>query len=133
MVVGAHALAGHGVPRATGDLDIWVEGSAPNAARVLKALLDFGVPLAALGVQQQDFVIPGTVVQVGLPPRRIDLMTTITGVDFAQAWATHVDVTIADLTVPLLGRESLLTNKRALGRPQDLADIDALERRASDA
>jgi hypothetical protein len=87
---------------------------------------DFGAPLAALGVRERDFTVPGTVVQMGLPPRRIDLMTSITAVEFGQAWATRLEVDIADVTVPLLGRECLLANKRALGRPRDLADVDAL-------
>lgn len=128
LIVGAHALAGHGIPRATGDLDIWVEASAANAARVWQALTNFGAPIEGLGIQQRDFMEPGMVVQVGLPPRRIDLMTSITGIEFDAAWATHVTVTVAGIAIPVLGRESLLANKRALGRPQDLADVDALSR-----
>ena len=128
LIVGAHALAGHGIPRATGDLDIWVEASAANAARVWQALTNFGAPIEGLGIQQRDFMEPGMVVQVGLPPRRIDLMTSITGIEFDEAWATHVTVTVAGIAIPVLGRESLLANKRALGRPQDLADVDALSR-----
>lgn len=132
LVVGAHALAGHGVVRATGDLDIWVDATAENGVCVWQAMRHFGAPLAALGVHEQDFTVPGTVVQIGLRPRRIDLMTSITAVEFDQAWNTHIEVDIADVTVPLLGRDSLLANKRALGRPQDLADVDALLRGALD-
>ena len=128
LIVGAHALAGHGIPRATGDLDIWVEATAANAARVWQALTNFGAPIEGLGIEQRDFMEPGMVVQVGLPPRRIDLMTSITGIEFDAAWATHVTVTVAGIAIPVLGRESLLANKRALGRPQDLADVDALSR-----
>ena len=128
LIVGAHALAGHGIPRATGDLDIWVEATAANAARVWQALTNFGAPIEGLGIEQRDFIEPGMVVQVGLPPRRIDLMTSITGIEFDAAWATHVTVTVAGIAIPVLGRESLLANKRALGRPQDLADVDALSR-----
>ena len=130
LVVGAHALAGHGFPRATGDLDIWVEASAANAERIWRALAEFGAPVAGLGVREQDFIVPGTVVQIGLPPRRIDLMTSITAVEFADAWASRLDIAVADVVVPVLGRESLLANKRALARPQDLADVDALSRGA---
>lgn len=128
LIVGAHALAGHGIPRATGDLDIWVEATAANAARIWQALTNFGAPIEGLGIEQRDFIEPGMVVQVGLPPRRIDLMTSITGIEFDAAWATHVTVTVAGIAIPVLGRESLLANKRALGRPQDLADVDALSR-----
>jgi hypothetical protein len=132
LIVGAHALAGHGLPRATGDLDIWVEATATNAACVWQALIEFGAPIEALGIHQQDFIEPGTVVQVGLPPRRIDLMTSITGVEFNTAWATRITVTVSGIAIPVLGRESLLTNKRSLGRPQDLADVDALSRQRLD-
>ncbi len=128
LIVGAHALAGHGIPRSTGDFDLWVEATPDNAARVWRALLDFGAPVAALGVRQEDFATPGLVIQIGLPPRRIDLLTSLTGLGFDAAWATHVTVTLAGMVLPLLDRDSLLANKRALGRPQDLADVDALSR-----
>jgi len=133
LIVGAHALAGHGIPRATGDLDIWVEATADNAARVWQALLDFGVPVGALGIRQRDFTTRGVVIQVGLPPRRIDLLTSLTGLEFDSAWTTHVAVTVSGIALPFLGRDSLLANKRMLGRPQDLADVDALLRQGSDA
>jgi hypothetical protein len=133
LIVGAHALAGHGLPRATGDLDIWVEATTANAACVWQALIDFGLPIEALGIRQHDFTELGMVVQVGLPPRRIDLMTSITAVEFNPAWDTRVTITVAGIAVPVLGRESLLANKRALGRPQDLADVDALSRQRLDA
>lgn len=133
LIVGAHALAGHGIPRGTGDLDIWVEATADNAARVWQALLDFGVPVQALGIRQQDFTAHGVVIQVGLPPRRIDLLTSLTGLEFDGAWTTHVTVTVSGIALPLLGRDSLLENKRMLGRPQDLADVDALLRQGPDA
>lgn len=128
LIVGAHALAGHGIPRATGDLDIWIDRNEANASCVWQALSAFGAPVEALGIQLQHFVEPGMVIQVGLPPRRIDLMTSITGVEFEAAWTTRIIVTIAGIAIPVLGRESLLANKRALGRPQDLADVDALTR-----
>lgn len=133
LVVGAHALAGHGVLRATGDLDIWVKISEENIPRVWRALLDFGAPVAALGIKPKDFGVVGTVVQIGLPPRRIDLMTSITGVEFDDAWRTRIEINIADVRVPVLGRDALIENKRALGRAQDLVDIERLTRVTRDA
>ncbi|MGE0373239.1 MAG: hypothetical protein AB7Q01_15340 [Gammaproteobacteria bacterium] len=128
LVIGAYALAGHGFARATGDLDIWVEPTTENAARVWQALLAFGAPLTSFGVQPGDFTVPGTVIQVGQPPRRIDFLTSATALDFESAWRERVEIAIGDVTVPLLGRQQLIENKRAVGRPQDLADVDALVR-----
>lgn len=88
LVVGAHALAVHGVVRATGDLDLWVKPTVENAARVVRALLRFGAPLAHHHVDEADFARPGTVYQLGLPPRRIDVLTQPTGIDFEHAWAS---------------------------------------------
>jgi len=128
LVVGAHAMAVHGVPRATGDLDIWVDRDPANAGRVWKALVRFGAPIAALGVSEADLARADSVVQIGLPPRRIDLLTDITGVDFASAWDGRVAARVGTLEVPFLGRSELLANKRATGRPKDLADLAELER-----
>jgi hypothetical protein len=130
LVVGAHAMAVHGVPRATGDLDLWLARDPENARRVWQALERFGAPAAALGVSRDDLATPGSVVQIGVPPRRIDLMTDITGVDFEEAWAERRVHRIATLDVPFLGRDALVRNKRATGRPKDLADLDLLEERA---
>lgn len=130
LVIGAHALAGHGIARATGDLDIWVEPSTENAARVWQALIAFGAPLPSFDIQPEDFTTTGTVVQVGQPPRRIDFLTSATALDFESAWREHVEIVLDDVTVPLLGRQQLIENKRAVGRPQDLADVDALVRTA---
>jgi hypothetical protein len=127
VVVGAHAVAAHGVPRATGDLDVFVRPSSANAARVLAALRAFGAPLEAHGVTAADFEQPDTVYQIGLPPRRIDLLTSISGVPFEEAWATRVDLDLAGVRVSVLGLEALLKNKRATGRPKDAVDADALE------
>lgn len=126
LVVGAYALAVHGRPRATGDLDLFVEPSGDNALRVLNALREFGAPLEA--VTQDDFTRPGVVFQIGLPPRRIDILTELTGVSFSDAWATRVRHPFGPVAVDFIARETLIRNKRAVGRPQDLADIDALER-----
>jgi len=127
LVVGAHALAVHGVPRATQDLDIWIEPTPKNVDRVWEALTRFGAPLGDLGVDRNDFLRPETVVQLGLPPNRIDILTGITGIeDFEQAWAARAESEIGNHTIPFLGRETLIANKRAAGRLKDLADVEAL-------
>jgi hypothetical protein len=129
LVVGAHALAVHGVPRSTGDIDIWVQPETVNAERTIQALARFGAPLAAMGVTVEDLARPGIVYQIGLPPRRIDILTEISGVQFDDAWSSRVVQPIAGLSVPFLGRDQLLRNKRAAGRPKDLLDVAQLERR----
>lgn len=126
LVVGAHALAIHGIPRATQDLDVLIEPTDENADRVWTALTAFGAPAQALGVTRADFVRRGTVVQLGLPPRRIDLLTDISGVSFAEAWADRVEHDVRDRRVPFLGRSTMIANKRATGRRKDLADLEAL-------
>ncbi len=127
VVVGAHALAAHGIPRATGDFDVLVRPSPGNAERVVRALLAFGAPLQAHGVTAEDFARPGTVYQLGLPPRRIDLLTRISGVSFDQAWSSRWIVELEGRQVPVLGREALLENKRSTGRAKDWLDVRALE------
>jgi hypothetical protein len=126
LVVGAHALSAHGHPRATGDLDLWVEPTAENAGRVWLALASFGAPAESLGVHADDFATPDVVVQIGIPPRRIDLLTSISGVSFAEAWPARVEIEVEGLRLPFLGRAELVRNKRATGRLQDLADLEAL-------
>lgn len=127
VVVGAHALALHGIPRATGDLDLLLRPTSDNAERVVAALVDFGAPLQAHGVLAHDFTSPELVYQIGLPPRRIDLLTSLSGVSFAEAFAGRVIVEIGGAQVAFLGREALLKNKRATGRDKDLVDLAALE------
>lgn len=127
LVVGAHAMALHGIPRATGDLDVWIRPDGANAARVWEAIVAFGAPVAALGLSRQDLQTRGTVIQIGLPPRRIDLMTELSGLEFDEAWPNRVSVSIEQVGIPFLGRGELIRNKRASGRPKDLADLDALE------
>lgn len=124
LVVGAHALAAHGVPRATGDLDIWVRPTADNAERVWRALERFGAPLHDLTVD--DLARPGIVFQIGVVPQRIDLLTSITGVSFEDAWTNRIFVEIEELDVPVLGLPELVRNKRAVGRTRDLADLEEL-------
>jgi hypothetical protein len=124
LIVGAYALAVHGRPRATGDLDVWVEATADNATRVMRALVEFGAPLS--GVTPEDFSRPGVVFQMGLPPRRIDVLTELTGVTFDDAWPTRLHAAFGPLSVDYLGREAFIRNKRATGRTRDLADIEDL-------
>lgn len=126
LVVGAHALAAHGHPRATGDLDVWVRPDPANAERVWAALMKFGAPLSAL--KKTDLQTPGVVFQIGAAPVRIDILTAIDGVEFADAWSRRVVVEIDGQRVALIGKEDLIRNKRAAGRPQDLADVAALEK-----
>lgn len=127
LVVGAHALAVHGVVRATGDIDIWIDRTHDNARRVWDALLAFGAPVSAMGVTLTDLSTPEMVVQIGIPPRRIDVLTSLSGLNsFDHAWASRVERETAGLRVPFLGREALIVNKRASGRYKDLGDIEAL-------
>ena len=131
LIVGAHALAAHGLPRATADFDVFVHATPDNARRVVRALRAFGAPLRAHGVDETDFATPGVVYQLGLPPKRIDVLSRISGVAFAEAWPDRVEVVLAGRRVAVLGREALLANKRASGRRKDLLDVEALEEQAS--
>jgi hypothetical protein len=126
LVVGAYAVGVHGRPRATKDLDLWVEASDENAAKVFQALREFGAPLGDL--TERDLAVVGTAFKMGEPPRRIDILTQIDGVTFEDAWPRHVDAQFGAVPCTVIGRDDLLANKRASGRPQDLADVDALER-----
>jgi len=128
LVVGAYAMAFHGVPRATGDIDVLVRPTPDNARRVWQALVSFGAPLAAAGLTVEDLHTPGTVYQMGVVPRRIDVLTDITGVTFDEAWSTRVAREIAGSTIHFIGRDALARNKRATGRPKDLADLEILEK-----
>lgn len=125
LVVGAYALAAHGLPRATGDLDIWVRADEPNAVRVMAALERFGAPLHDLRIE--DLASPDTVFQIGVPPRRIDILTSIDGVEWGEAWLRRLGLEIEGIRFPVIGREEMIRNKRACGRPQDLADVERLE------
>ena len=126
VVVGAYAVAFHGAPRASGDIDLFVRPSPANAERVYDALTRFGAPLASAGVASVDFARPGTVCQIGLPPRRIDILTQISGVTFDEAWASRTTAEVEGRPVSFIGREALLKNKEATGRPKDAADISRL-------
>jgi hypothetical protein len=131
LVVGAHALAVHGVVRATGDLDVWIHTDPVNAERVWEALRRFGAPVETLGATLGDLARPGLVLQIGLSPRRIDILTGLTGVDFDSAWRSRVVHRVGSLEIPFLDRETLIRNKRATGRLRDLADVERLEEQQS--
>ena len=124
LVVGAYALAAHGAPRATGDLDLWIRPTPENADRALRALKVFGAPTHDLTAS--DLADPDLVFQVGVEPRRVDILSSITGVSFDHAWREREQIEIDGLELPILGRAQLVANKRALGRKQDLADIERL-------
>jgi hypothetical protein len=127
LIVGAHALAVHGAPRATGDLDVLVRPSKENSERVYRALLRFGAPIAAHGVKPDDFAIAGAVYQMGLPPHRIDILTEISGVTFDEALSGAVTARLGNEHARFIGIEPMIRNKRATGRTKDLADAETLE------
>jgi hypothetical protein len=127
LVVGAHAMAAHGVPRATGDFDIFVESSADNARRIRAALIEFGAPLQSHGITEEDFQAPGLVYQIGLPPRRIDLITSIDALDFEEAWIGRIEIDLLGVKVPVIGRAELIKNKLATGREKDRVDVRLLQ------
>jgi hypothetical protein len=126
VIVGAYALAFHGAPRASGDIDLFVRPSPVNARRLFDALARFGAPLHAAGVKVEDLTQAGAVYQIGLPPRRIDLLTEISGVTFDEAWASRVTAEVEGRTVSFIGRAAFVRNKEASGRPRDVADIARL-------
>jgi hypothetical protein len=125
LVVGALALAAHGHVRATKDLDVWVEASPENAERVFRALAAFGDPLDDLTVK--DLASSDLIFQIGVPPLRIDIITSIDDVEFVDAWPERVSSEYADQPVNVMSRRHLIRNKKAVGRLQDLADVEALE------
>lgn len=125
LAIGAYALAAHGNPRATKDLDLWVRCSSENSSRIVRALLRFGAPTAE--ISEQDFTQPGMTFQIGVAPRRIDVATEIDGLTFEDAYPRRITVQIEGVNVPVISRQDLLANKKAAGRPQDLADVAWLE------
>ena len=124
LIVGGYAVGFHGRPRYTADIDIWLLVDPANARAVVAALADFG--FGDVGLTEADFSVEGQVVQLGYPPLRIDLLTSIDGVDFADAYARRVEVELGGLTVPFISLPDLRRNKQASGRAQDLADVEAL-------
>ena len=130
IVVGAYALAAHGRPRATGDIDIWVKSSPENAQKVIGALEEFGAPLSDLSAA--DFTVPDLIVQLGIEPCRIDLLTGVDGLDFDDAWRNKLTLTVDGLEIFVLSRDDLLKNKIAAGRAKDQGDIAWLQDAAGD-
>ena len=125
LIVGGYALAAYGHPRYTGDLDIWLEPSRENAARVQVALKHFG--FGGLGITLEDLTTPGSVVQLGYPPRRIDLLSAIDGVQFEPCFARRETIVVEGLPLPFIGLADFKTNKRSVGRAKDLADLESLQ------
>ena len=125
LIIGGYAVAFHGYPRYTKDLDVWVEMTAENAAKVVKALNEFG--FASLGLKEADFLVPDQIIQLGYPPHRIDILTTLPGVEFSTCYPSHVTTDIDGVPVNFIDLENLKKNKKATGRHQDLADLENLE------
>ncbi len=126
LVVGAHAVIFHATPRYTKDLDVWTEPSADNAPRVYLALARFGAPMESLTVE--DLATPGTIFQIGVEPNRIDVITSVEGLSFETAWENRISSAYGEVPISILGLDDLLLNKRLIGRPQDLLDVEWLER-----
>ena len=124
LIVGAHALAAHGHVRATKDLDVWVRPDESNAQKVLQALLDFGAPLSDLTVN--DLSKKETIFQIGVPPLRIDIITDVDGVEFAEAWPERLETSFGGVPAFVISRHHLITNKKSAARLQDLADVEQL-------
>jgi predicted nucleotidyltransferase len=126
VVLGGHAVAFHGHPRATKDLDVLVRPTPANASRVYRALAAFGAPLQSFGVAEADFSAYEGVLQIGVPPRRIDILNRADGVSFDDAIAAGESFDLDGRRIPVIGLDALLKNKRSAGRAQDLADVEAL-------
>jgi len=124
LIVGGYALAFHGAPRFTGDIDLFVKPEPENAKHILAALEEFG--FGSMNLSEADFISQGNVVQLGVPPVRVDIMTSLTGVSWQEAQAGKVVGNYGDILVCFIGKEGFIANKRALGRKRDLADLEAL-------
>ena len=125
LVIGGYAVALHGYPRYTKDMDVWVDMTPENAVKIVKALDQFG--FVSLGLKAEDFLVPDQIIQLGYPPRRIDLLTTLPGVEFSKCYPAHVTADVEGVPVNFIDLENLKKNKRATGRHQDLADLENLE------
>ncbi len=126
MIVGGYALAFHGKPRHTGDLDIWIDISEDNARRMVSVVNEFG--MASLGMQQHDFLQKGIITQIGYPPLRIDILNEIDGINFAEAYPNKLIIDVDGLPVNYIGLDDLIKNKQASARNQDIADINELNK-----
>jgi hypothetical protein len=127
LVVGAYALGVHGYPRATGDIDIWVEASSVNSKKVFQVLVKFGSPIK--GISEETFSVKDIIFQIGVPPRRIDIITGIDGVAFAAAFKNKKMVAIQDFKIPFLSYTDLISNKKSTGRDKDLLDVKYLQKK----
>jgi hypothetical protein len=125
LLVGGYALSFYGRPRATGDFDLWVESTPPNAENVYRALADYGAPLQ--GVTPEDFTKPRTVLQIGVSPNRIDILTSLTGLTFEDAWQNRKPVSYGDIPLFVISESDFVRNKRSVGRPQDVVDANEIE------
>lgn len=125
LVVGGYAVAFHGYPRYTKDLDVWIELSPENANNILKALEVFG--FGSLGLKTEDFLEDDQIVQLGYPPNRIDILTTLKEIKFEDCYKERIEIEIQGVKINFIDLENLKQNKRATGRPQDLADAENLE------
>ena len=128
LVVGGFALAAHGLPRTTNDLDVWIWTDEGNAEAMASALVEFG--FGSLNIPASDFVKPNLVLQLGYEPDRIDVLTSIDGVDFDQAWEHRIEVVVDKTPVPVISKMHMVINKWVAGRPQDLVDLEKLLRQA---
>lgn len=126
MVVGGYALAFHGKPRHTGDLDIWINSSEANAEKLVTAVREFG--LASLGLTKSDFMEEGYVIQIGYPPLRIDILNTIDGVKFEDAFPNKLYVDVNGVEIKYIGLKEFIDNKTATGRIQDIADLREIKK-----
>ena len=126
VLVGGHAVAFHGHPRATKDMDVLIRANSSNAERVYEALAAFGAPLQNFDVQAKDFATYDGMLQIGLPPRRVDIINRADGISFDEAVAEGNSFTLEGRRIPVIGRTALIKNKRAAGRAQDVADVEAL-------
>jgi len=125
LVIGGYAVAFHGNPRYTKDMDVWIDASPENAAKVVQALEQFG--FGSLGLKTEDFLTPNQIIQLGYAPNRIDILTTLEGIEFESSYTSRVEVEIDQVKVNFIDLENLKKNKKATGRLQDLADLEKLE------
>jgi len=127
LVIGAFALSTYGYPRATGDIDIWIEANEENSIKVHRSLIKFGAPMQ--NVTQDDFRTKGIIFQIGIAPRRIDITTVIDGVDFDSAYIKRKEINIDNICIPVISLDDLITNKQSTGREKDLLDVKMLKKR----
>ncbi len=126
LIVGAYAMAAHGYPRATGDIDLWVEADTANARRVHAALVAFGAPVQQISLA--DLTTVGNVIQIGVAPCRVDILTGIDGVDFVPAWERRMGLAVDGIVIDVLSIDDLITNKSVTGRDKDAVDVALLKR-----